>query len=118
VLCSMACSILKPRMGYDDSLDAFGVHGLGGTLGAILTGVFATEAVWNIGPNKPLGLLEGGPVLKAQLIATGATWVFAAVVTFVLLKTLDATMGLRVSLDNEMEGLDVSQHNEEGYIFN
>ncbi len=118
VVCSMACSILKPRMGYDDSLDAFGVHGLGGTLGAILTGVFATKVVNDLGKGAPLGLLEGGSVLKAQLIATGATWVFAAVVTFVLLKILDGTMGLRVSMSNEMEGLDVSQHNEEGYIFN
>jgi Amt family ammonium transporter len=118
VLCSLACSVLKPRLGYDDSLDAFGVHGLGGTLGALLTGVFATRAVWDIGKGQYLGLLEGGPVLKAQLIATAATWVFAAVVTFVLLKLLDATMGLRVTLNHEMEGLDVSQHGEEGYIFN
>ncbi len=118
VLCSKACSILKLRLGYDDSLDAFGVHGLGGTLGALLTGVFATQAVWDIGAGKPLGLLEGGPVLKAQIIATATTWVFAAVVTFALLKVLDATVGLRASIDNEMEGLDVSQHGEEGYIFN
>ena len=81
VVCSFACSWLKPKGGYDDSLDAFGVHGLGGTLGAILTGVFATRAVNDVnGTHLPLGLLEGGTVLKAQLIATGVTWVFAIVV--------------------------------------
>jgi Amt family ammonium transporter len=117
VVCAIACSVLKPKLGYDDSLDAFGVHGIGGTLGALLTGVFATRAVWDIGAGKPLGLLEGGTVLTGQLIATAITWVFAAAVTFVLLKVLDVTMGLRVSQQDEMEGLDVSQHGEEGYIF-
>ena len=118
VVCSVACSWLKRKGGYDDSLDAFGVHGLGGTLGAILTGVFASRAVWDIGQGKPLGLLEGGPVLKAQFIATAVTWVFAIVSTCVLLKFLDATMGLRVSQAEEMEGLDLTQHGEEGYISN
>ncbi len=118
VVCSIACSWLKPKCGYDDSLDAFGVHGLGGSLGAILTGVFASRAVWDIGHGKTLGLLEGGPVLTAQFIATAVTWVFAAVVTMVILKVLDATIGLRVSQAEEMEGLDVTQHGEEGYIFN
>jgi Amt family ammonium transporter len=117
VLCSFACSFLKPKLGYDDSLDAFGVHGLGGTLGALLTGVFATRAVWDIGAGKELGLLEGGPVLTAQAIATAGTWVFAAVVTFVLLKVLDVTMGIRATQEDELAGLDVSQHGEEGYIF-
>jgi Amt family ammonium transporter len=117
-VCAIACAVLKPKLGYDDSLDAFGVHGIGGTLGAILTGIFATRAVWDVaGDGRKLGLLEGGNVLTAQLIATGITWVFAAVVTFVLLKILDVTMGLRVSQQDEMEGLDVSQHGEEGYIF-
>ncbi len=117
VMCSFTCSWLKPKCGYDDSLDAFGVHGLGGTLGALLTGVFATRAVWDIGKGEPLGLLEGGPVLKAQIIATVVSWVFAAVVSVILLKFLDATMGLRVSQSEEMEGLDLTQHGEEGYIF-
>ncbi len=116
VMCSYTCSWLKPKLGYDDSLDAFGVHGLGGTLVALLTGVFATRAVWNIGEGKPLGLIEGGTVLTAQIIATVITWVFAAVVTLLLLKILDATMGLRVSQLDEVGGLDVSQHGEEGYI--
>jgi Amt family ammonium transporter len=90
---------------------------MGGTLGAILTGVFATRAVWDVGQGKPLGFLEGGPVLTAQLLATIISWVFAGTVSFVLLKILDATMGLRVSEEQEMEGLDLSQHEEEGYIF-
>lgn len=115
--CYLACTALKSKLGYDDSLDAFGVHGIGGTLGALLTGVFATRAVWDIGQGKELGLLEGGPVLKAQAVATVMTWVFAAVVTLVLLKLIDVTIGLRVTEQDEITGLDLSQHNEEGYIF-
>ncbi len=118
VVCSLACSILKPKLGYDDSLDVFGVHGVGGTLGAILTGVFATREVQDVGgTHKLIGLLEGGPIMKAQLIATFGTWIGAIVVTFVLLKVLDVVMGLRVSQDEEQRGLDITQHNEEGYIF-
>ena len=119
VVCYLACTALKSKFGYDDSLDAFGVHGMGGTLGALLTGVFATRAVGGI-PNpsgSPLGLLEGGSVLKAQIIATLVTWFVAAAATFVLLKILDAVMGLRVSKTEEIQGLDMSQHGEEGYIF-
>jgi len=118
IVCYMACTSLKSTFGYDDSLDAFGVHGIGGTLGALLTGVFATRAVWNVGEGATLGLVEGGTVLMGQVAATVITWVFAAVVTFVLLKILDATMGLRVSQKDEVGGLDFSQHGEEGYIFN
>jgi ammonium transporter, Amt family len=118
VLCSLACAVLKPKLGYDDSLDVFGVHGVGGTLGAILTGVFATRAVQDVyATHKPLGLLENGSILKAQIIAAFGTWALAIVVTFVLLKVLDVTMGLRVSHDEELRGLDLTQHNEEGYIF-
>jgi Amt family ammonium transporter len=118
VVCSLACAVLKPAMGYDDSLDVFGVHGVGGTLGAILTGVFATRAVQDVaGTHKPLGLLEGGSIMKAQLISVAGTWVLAIVATFVLLKILDVVMGLRVSHDDEQRGLDLTQHNEEGYIF-
>ncbi len=117
VMCSFTCSVMKHKLGYDDSLDAFGVHGLGGTLGAILTGIFATRAVWDLGKGQKLGLLEGGTVLTAQIIATVATWVLAGAATFVLLKVLDVAMGLRVSRDEELQGLDITQHNEEGYIF-
>ena len=109
---------LKNRMGYDDSLDAFGVHGVGGTLGAILTGVFATRACWNIDNGNPLGLIEGGSRdFDGPDRGRAVTWVFAAVVTFVLLKILDATMGLRVAQKEEIQGLDLSEHGEEGYIF-
>ncbi len=118
VVCCLACSTMKNRFGYDDSLDAFGVHGVGGTLGAILTGVFATRACWNIDNGNPLGLLEGGTrVFMGQVAATVITWIFAAAVTFVLLKILDATMGLRVDQQQEIQGLDLSEHGEEGYIF-
>ena len=117
MVCFLACTSLKKRFGYDDALDAFGVHGVGGTLGAVLTGVFATRAVWDIGEGKPLGLIEGGNVIFGQVVAVAITWVFALVVTFFLLKVLDATMGLRVSKSEEIQGLDLSQHGEEGYIF-
>ncbi len=116
--CYFTCSVMKHKFGYDDSLDAFGVHGLGGTLGAILTGVFATRAVFDISTRgEPLGLLEGGNVLVAQIIATLVSWVLAAVVSLVLLKLLDRLIGLRVAAEDELEGLDISQHGEEGYIF-
>ncbi len=117
VVCFLACTSIKAKFKYDDSLDAFGVHGVGGTLGAILTGVFATRATGAFADGKPLGLLEGGSVLTAQILATVITWVLAIVATFVILKVLDALMGLRVSRAAEIEGLDLSQHGEEGYIF-
>lgn len=117
VVCFGACTALKTRLGYDDSLDAFGVHGVGGTLGAILTGVFATRAVWDIGEGEPLGIVDGGTVITAQIAATVISWVLAIVATFVLLKVLDAVMGLRVTQEEEIQGLDLSQHGEEGYIF-
>lgn len=114
--CCLACAVIKPKLGYDDSLDAFGVHGLGGTLGAVLTGVFATRAVQDLSAGQPMGLLEGGPALTGQLVATAVTWIFSIVVTFVLLKLIDLAMGLRVSEKEEREGLDITQHGEEGYI--
>jgi ammonium transporter, Amt family len=120
IVCFWSCSKLKAMFKYDDSLDAFGVHGVGGTLGAILTGVFATReaadsAIYN---GAPLGLVDGNiNLFLGQVVATLVTWGFSIVVTFVLLKVLDATMGLRVSRDEERQGLDLSQHGEEGYIF-
>ncbi len=117
IVCFYACTAFKSRFRYDDSLDAFGVHGVGGTLGAILTGVFATRAVNDVDHGQPLGLMEGGHVIMGQLIATAVTWLLAIVATFVLLKILDATMGLRVTQQQEIQGLDLSQHGEEGYIF-
>jgi Amt family ammonium transporter len=119
IVCYLACAKLKTSLGYDDSLDAFGVHGVGGTLGAVLTGVFATRDVADpaVFKGSLLGAVEGGSVLVPQIAAAAVTWVFAAVVTFVLLKVLDVAMGLRVSQEEERVGLDLSQHGEEGYIF-
>jgi Amt family ammonium transporter len=116
--CFMACTKLKSHFGYDDSLDAFGVHGVGGTLGALLTGVFATRAANPYDGRNPLGVADGAwGLLGGQFVAVIVTWVFAAAVTFGILKFLDAYMGLRVSQEEETIGLDLSQHGEEGYIF-
>jgi Amt family ammonium transporter len=121
IVCFFACTKLKAAFGYDDSLDAFGVHGIGGTLGAILTGVFATRHVADpalvSGGGNPVGLVDGNVnLLIGQLVAVVVTWILAAVATFIILKVLDATMGLRVTRDEELQGLDLSQHGEEGYI--
>jgi Amt family ammonium transporter len=117
-VCYTMCTAVKTHFGYDDSLDVFGVHGVAGSLGALLTGVLATRATGAAGgPNQPLGLWEGGSLLKGQAIALAAGWVIALVGTFDILKVLDAVMGLRVSREAEIEGLDLSQHGEEGYIF-
>jgi len=122
IVCFLACTKLKNAFGYDDSLDAFGVHGIGGTLGAILTGVFATRDVADpvlvSGGGKPVGLVDGNSsLLIGQLAAVAVTWVLAIVATFIILKVLDVVMGLRVKEEDEIQGLDVSQHGEEGYIF-
>ena len=117
IVCYFACGALKAAFKYDDSLDAFGIHGVGGTLGAILTGVFATRAAWDIAEGKELGLLEGGTVLWGQVVAVVVTIVYCAVVSFIILKILDWTMGLRVSQEGEVRGLDINEHGEEGYIF-
>ncbi|HEY9647390.1 MAG TPA: ammonium transporter [Chroococcidiopsis sp.] len=103
----------KNKLGIDDALDTFPVHGVGGTVGAILTGVFATTEVNSAGAN---GLLYGAPeqILK-QLAAIAIAYVIAGAGTFVLLKILDVIMGLRVSPDVEMQGLDPSEHSEIGY---
>lgn len=115
VVCAIACN-LKGKFGYDDSLDAFGVHGVGGTLGAILTGVFATRAAWDIAGGEKLGLLEGGDVLTGQIVATLVTWGYSIVVTYILLMVVEGVVGLRVDEAAERRGLDVTEHEEEGYI--
>jgi ammonium transporter, Amt family len=117
IVCYLSCTALKARFKYDDSLDAFGVHGVGGTLGALLTGVFATRATGAFSGAERLGLLEGGSRLVSQIIAIVITWALAIVATLVILKVLDAVMGLRVTREAEIEGLDLSQHGEEGYIY-
>ena len=117
IVCALACGQIKGHFRYDDSLDAFGVHGVGGTLGAVLTGVFATRACWDIADGEPLGMIENGDIMPGQLAAVGVTWVFSIVATFVILKVLDATVGLRVTSPEETKGLDLSEHGEEGYIY-
>lgn len=119
IVCYFACSKIKHALKYDDALDAFGVHGVGGTLGAILTGVFANRAVWDVSEGVPIGLLESrGDVtlLIGQIVAVLVTVVFAGVGSFILLKGLDIIVGLRVPSDSEQRGLDVSDHGEEGYM--
>ncbi len=112
VLCYAACN-LKTRLGYDDSLDVVGVHGVGGAWGALATGVFASTAVNAAGAD---GLVYGNPGLVVkQVIAIGATIALAVTVTFVLLKVLDLIMGLRVTDEDEVTGLDLSQHSETAY---
>jgi len=115
VVCYFSVSVIKGKLGYDDSLDAFGIHGVGGTLGALATGLFASKLVNPAGND---GLFFGNPsLLVNQVIAVVATAVYAFVVTAILLKVLDATMGLRVSKEDEVTGLDLSQHGESGYNF-
>jgi ammonium transporter, Amt family len=112
--CYFACIVLKPKFGYDDSLDTFGVHGVGGTVGAILTGVFAVKTFSNVGAN---GLLYGDAslVLK-QLAGVGATWAYAGIMSLILLFIVDKALGgLRVKQDEEVHGLDLTQHGEEAY---
>ena len=120
ILCYIACSKLKLGLGYDDALDAFGVHGIGGILGAVLTGVFATRACWDVTENGgKIGLIESGgdpSLLIGQIVAVLITIVFAGAGSFVLLKIIDLLFGIRVRLESEQRGLDVSEHGEEGYM--
>jgi len=117
IFCFFMVFIVKSKFGYDDSLDAFGVHGAGGTIGALLTGVFANSGINAIfGPGKATGLLEGnGKQLLNQAVGVGLAWVISAVGTLVLLFIVDKLIGLRVSAEDEATGLDLSQHGEEGY---
>jgi Amt family ammonium transporter len=123
VVCYLMVARVKARFGYDDSLDAFGVHGVGGTAGALLTGVFAASAINPIfkdaqGNALASGLLEGNSgQLVNQAIAVLIAWGLAVVGTLVILKIVDMVVGLRVSADHEVQGLDLSQHGEEGYYW-
>jgi Amt family ammonium transporter len=113
-LCYTACNV-KARLGYDDALDVVGVHGVGGTWGALATGLFATKAVNEAGAD---GLFFGNPgQLWTQVVAVLATFVTAGVGTIVILKVVDILLGLRVSEEEEVAGLDVSQHSETAYVF-
>ena len=111
VICFWAAVYLKNRLGYDDSLDAFGVHAIGGIIGALLTGVFAVKAI-----GGTAGMLEGNTgQLLIQATGVGVTIVYDAVVSFIILKVIDWTLGLRVIGEQEREGLDITQHGEQVY---
>jgi len=117
--CYLMVVKVKSVFGYDDSLDAFGVHGAGGTIGALLTGVFANSAINPLlGPGKATGLLEGnkGQILN-QAVGIAIAWTLSIVGTLVILFVVDKAVGLRVNEEDERTGLDLSQHGEEGYDF-
>jgi Amt family ammonium transporter len=125
VVCSFMVFKVKKFFGYDDSLDAFGVHGVGGTMGALLTGLFASGSINAVfgkdaaGRPNPTGAIDGnGHQFLNQAVGIGIGWALAIVGTLVLLFLVDKAMGLRVSAEEEAAGLDLSQHGEEGYDFN
>jgi len=117
IVCFYMVVKVKAIFGYDDSLDAFGVHGAGGTLGAVLTGLFANSVINPIfGAGKPTGLFEGnGAQLLHQLVGVVIAWSLSIVGTLVILFVVDKTIGLRVTAEQERTGLDLTQHGEEGY---
>ena len=122
-ICCFAVSQLKQFLGYDDTLDVFGIHGIAGIFGAVITGVFATGAVNPIFKNAngdalPVGLIDGnaGQVFN-QLIAVGLTVAFAAAGSYIILKLVDLVIGLRVTEENELIGLDATQHGETAYVY-
>ena len=111
--CYWASVVLKNRLGYDDSLDVFGVHGVGGIVGSILVGVFATRVINDVHKGQPVGLVDGnGGQILTQLYGVAAVAVFCAVATWIILKLVDAMVGLRVTRDEETEGLDTALHGE------
>ena len=113
--CFWFCTVLKQRFKYDDSLDVFGVHGMGGVMGTLLAGVFATASL-SVGPDTPqgvAGLLEGNPAqLGIQAIGVVVTVVWCIIGTWITLKIVGMTCGLRVTPDDEREGLDLALHGE------
>jgi Amt family ammonium transporter len=112
-VCYWASVVLKTRLGYDDSLDVFGVHGVGGLLGSIMVGVFATKAINDVSKGQAVGLVDGnGGQILTQLYGVVAIGVFCAVATWVILKIVDVAIGLRVTRDEETEGLDTVLHGE------
>jgi Amt family ammonium transporter len=112
--CFLASTILKRALGYDDSLDVFGIHAVGGIIGAILTGVFCAESLGGAGFGGDITSISDQ--LAVQFIGVGATVVYTGIVSFIILKVLDGIMGLRVTEDEEAEGLDLALHDERGYI--
>ncbi len=115
-VCFWSATALKRKLGYDDALDAFGVHGVGGIVGALLTGVFAAES---LGGQVAMGDLAGGSILgqvTAQGMSIVFTLVYSGVISLVLLKAIDLVIGLRIDEEGEAQGLDLAEHGEEGYI--
>ena len=112
--CFLASTILKRALGYDDSLDVFGIHAVGGIIGAMLTGVFCAKSLGGAGFGGDITSIGGQ--LMVQFTGVGATVVYTGVVSFIILKVLDGIMGLRVTDDEEAEGLDLALHDERGYI--
>ncbi|MEE3259895.1 MAG: ammonium transporter [Candidatus Latescibacterota bacterium] len=110
LLCFWGATSLKQKLGYDDSLDAFGVHGIGGVVGALLTGIFASESLGGIGMEQSIG-----SQFVTQLKGVVFTIVYCGVLSFAILKIVDALVGLRVSADEESLGLDLALHSEQGY---
>jgi Amt family ammonium transporter len=121
--CFWMTSAFKSRFGYDDSLDAFGVHGAGGTVGALLTGVFASSLINPIfkdanGNTLPSGAIQGNlHQILNQLVGVAIAWVVAIAGTLIILKIVDLAIGLRVAQEEEVQGLDLTQHGEEGYLW-
>src|ERR1039457_6885335 len=121
VSCYLMVAAVKARLGYDDSLDAFGVHGVGGTIGALLTGVFATKLVNPIfkdgqGSTLAVGVIDGNyHQMLNQMVGIAMAIVLAVVGTYIILRVVDFVVGVRVSAEHEEQGLDVTQHGEEGY---
>ena len=112
-ICYWACTKLKTKLGYDDSLDVFGVHGVGGILGSILVGVFATRVVNDVAKGGPVGLVDGrGAQILTQLYGVIVIGAFCFIATWAILKVLDLMIGLRVTRDEETEGLDTALHGE------
>ena len=112
-VCYWASVILKTRLGYDDSLDVFGVHGVGGILGSIMVGVFATKAINDVAKGQAVGLVDGnGGQILTQIYGVVAIGMFCAVATWIILKIVDVAIGLRVTKDEETEGLDTALHGE------
>ncbi len=116
LICYVMVSIVKNKFGYDDALDAFGVHGIGGTVGAILTGVFATREINDLLNGKPLGAIDGNTAqILNNTLGAAIAWGLGIVGTLVILKITDAIVGIRCLPQEEIEGLDLSMHGEEGY---
>ncbi|MDT8283773.1 MAG: ammonia channel protein, partial [Gammaproteobacteria bacterium] len=113
IVCFYATAFIKQKLMIDDSLDVFPVHGVGGILGTLLAGIFVAAGLGGVGYTEGITM---GSQLGVQLMGVVATIVFAGVATFVILKVVDALVGLRVSDEQETEGLDISQHEERGYI--